>query len=141
MHARLMVDSLVAGTFWGLLAFLLGHRAWGPAIWPGVLAAPFLGVAVGALTQARFENSSGVRRALVALVSLYLGGTLFGIVIGIGTWLGISPGARRFPAVLVEPVLGVWWGLTVTGFFLVLWPLAYFTHWWVEWRGSEPGKS
>lgn len=132
----MVLDLLLTGTVWGVLALLLGHRAWGPAIWPGVMAAPFLGLAVGALTQPRFEQASGARRALVALMSLYVGTTMFGIVIGVGTWLGISPGAHRFPAVLVEPVLGVWWGLTVTGFFIALWPLAYLTHKWLQWRDA-----
>ncbi len=129
------LDLLVVGALWGVAAYLLGRRAFGPAIWAGVLLAPAIGLVVGSLLQAPFERAEGRGRSGWALLSLYLGATLFGLVIGIGTWVGFGTGTRRFPEVMVEPLLGTWWGITLTGFFLVLWPLAYGTHRWLEWRG------
>lgn len=134
MNIRRGMDLVAVGAVWGVVAYLLAGRAFGTAIWPGVLAAPAIGVVVGDRLQSLFERSERGRRRLVALVSLYGGATVFGLVIGLGRWLGVSPGNRQFPAALVEPLLSVWWGVTLTGFFLVLWPLAYLTHWWLEWR-------
>ncbi len=132
-----MVDLVAVGALWGVGALLLAGRAFGDAIWSGVLAAPAISVVVGVPLQGAFEGSSRAWRRLIALCTLYAGGTLFGLVIGLGAWLGVSPGNRRFPSALLEPILGVWWGLTLTGFFLALWPLAYLTHRWLEWRGAH----
>ena len=134
MKLRHGIDLVAVGSLWGVSAYLLGGRAFGSAIWPGVLAAPAIALVVGLSLQRAFERGSPTRRKLTALCSLYFGGTLFGLVIGLGSWLGVSPGSRQLPSALLEPVLGVWWGLTLTGFVLALWPLAYVTHWWLEWR-------
>lgn len=137
MNLRRGLDCVVLGVLWGLLAFLLGRRAFGPAIWPGLFASPLIGLAVGLALQERFESARpGVRR-VISLLSLYLGATIFGMVIGLGTWLGLSPGSRRFPAAVVESVLGVWWGVTITGFVLALWPLAHLSHWWIAHRSDR----
>ncbi len=122
---------------WGVVALLLARRAFGEAIWLGVLSAPVIALAIGGPMQRVFERASRRPRTFVALGTLYAGGTLFGLVIGIGTWLGVSPGSRRMPYALLEPILGVWWGLSLTGFFLALWPIAYLTHRWLEWRGPR----
>ena len=104
---------MFAGLGWAAVAYLFGARTFGAAIWAGLLAAPLIGVAVGWLTQIGFENATGVRRGLVALISLYLGAVLFGLAIGIAR-LFVGGGARL--EVLVEPLLGVLWGITFTGF-------------------------
>ena len=121
---------MFAGLGWAAVAYLFGARTFGVAIWGGLLAAPLIGVAVGWLTQIGFENATGVRRGLVALTSLYLGAVLFGLGIGIAR-LFVGGGARL--EVLVEPLLGVLWGITFTGFLLFLWPLTYVTHLLLEW--------
>lgn len=136
MNLRRGFDLLVVGAAWGVVAYLLAGRSFGRAIWPGVLAAPAIGLAVGSVLQGAFERAERGRRR-IPLLSLYSGATLFALVIGLGSWLGVSPGSRRFPAVLVEPVLGVWWGLTLTGFVIALWPMAYLTHWLLEWREAR----
>jgi hypothetical protein len=122
---------LVAGTCWGVLAYALGLKTFGRAIWGGVFAAPAIGLAVGLLTQPRFEASGGLRRALVALLGLYLGATLFGMAMGLaavalGTW-GENP-----LEVMLGAVLGVWWGITATGLVLLLWLGALFNYWVLE---------
>jgi hypothetical protein len=35
--------------------------------------------------------------------------------------------------VVLHAVVGTWWGVTLTGFFLALWPLAYLTHTILKW--------
>ena len=47
---------------------------------------------------------------------------------GVHDWLG--PGIpHRIPhGVMLQAVLAVLWGLTFTGYFVVLWPLAYLNH-------------
>jgi hypothetical protein len=122
---------------WGALACLLGWRAYGPAIWVGVIASPAVGLTIGRLLQARFESGGPGLRWFISATSLYLGATLFALLIGVGTMLGLAPGNRRFPLALLEPVLGTWWGITLTGFVVGLWPLTYATHWWLEWRGRD----
>ncbi len=124
---RLGAAAFLAGALWGLLAWGLGARAYGPGLWGGVVAAPFIGVAVAAGLQARFEYASGWQRWLTALGSLYLGATLFALAVGITGALTGSP-TRNPLEVVWEAVLGTWWGVTLTGFLIALWPLAYLTH-------------
>jgi len=137
MTVRRFADLLALGALWGLAAYLLGHKAFGAVIWAGVIAAPAIGVVVGSSTQLRFERAVGRWRTVWALVSLYVGATLFAVVIGFGTWAAVSSGFRRLPITLFESLISVWWGVTLTGFWLVLWPLAYVSHRWLEWRGTR----
>lgn len=137
VSVRRVLDLIVAGAVWGGVAYLLAGRAFGRSIWPGVLAAPAIGLVVGAVLQGAFERAARGGRRLISLLSLYGGATLFAVAIGLGSMLGVSPGNRRFPAALLEPVIGVWWGLTLTGFVLALWPVAYLTHWLLEWRAAR----
>jgi hypothetical protein len=71
-------------------------------------------------------------RALLALVSLYVAAAFFGVAIGLYDVLaGVNSGSghARIPsAVVIQSVLAVLWGLTFTGYVLILWPLAYLNH-------------
>ena len=129
----LTLYSLLAGSVWGVLAYFLGEKALGPAVWGGVFAGPLIGAAVGRLVHPFFAASRGIRRALWALVSLYVGSVLFGIVVGAAE-LASRGGGRAPLEVVLEAVLGVLWGVTATGFVVALWPLAYLTHVAIEWR-------
>lgn len=124
---------LLAGLGWAAVAYLFGARSFGAAIRGGLLAAPLIGLGVGWLTQHGFENATGSRRGVVALISLYLGASLFGLAIGVGQVLALGRTDRASLEVLVEPLLGVLWGITFTGFLLFLWPLSYGTHLLLEW--------
>jgi hypothetical protein len=76
---------------------------------------------------------------VVALASLLAATTLFGLCGGLFDWLTGATG-RRAIEVVFQAVLGVWWGLTIGGFFIVLWPLAFASHWllWrLEWEWSD----
>jgi hypothetical protein len=133
--------ALLAGAGWGLLAWGLGRQAYGQAIWGGVVTAPCIGLAVGVLLHPRFERSSGWRRWLVALGSLYLGATLFALAVGITD--ALTGGATRgTPEVILQAVIGTWWGVTIAGFWIALWPLAWLTHIVVAWFDDlSPGRS
>jgi hypothetical protein len=123
----------MAGVLWGLLALFLAHRAVTSGLWAGVLFAPVIGLIVGLTLQPWFEARNGIGRGFVSLVSLYFGATLFAVAIAIASWsrFRIKP-----VETLTETVLGIWWGVTLTGFLLFLWPLAYFTHWLIEMRNE-----
>ena len=124
--------SFLAGALWGLVAWGLVRQVYGEAIWGGLVVAPLLGVAVGALLQRRFEGAIGWARWLVALGSLYLGATMFALAVGITDALAGSA-ARRPLEVVAQSVVGTWWGVTLTGFLLALWPMAYGTHAALAW--------
>ena len=130
------VHCLIAGLAWAGCAYLFGSRSFGSMIWGGMAAAPVIGLVVGWLTQPWFENSSGNRRGLVALTSLYLGAVLFGLSMGVGRLL-VAPGGLGSLEAMVEPLLAVLWGITFTGFVLFLWPLACLTHVILEWLDTR----
>lgn len=134
MSLRRAVHYLLAGALWGGLAGLLGSRAFGGRIWAGVFVSPLLGLATGMLMQKPFERLAGWRRGLVALGSVYLGATLFGAIVGLVGGVSAGGAPRLVVARLAEAVLTVWWGVTLGGFLLFLWPLAYLTHYLLEWR-------
>lgn len=108
------------GLCWGLVAWLLAARAVGPAIWAGVLASPLIGVIIGRAVHVRFEAaSSRWRRALLSLLSLYLGATLFGLSVGVRDLIvGRADGNVG--------LITMWYGATI--FLIPLWPLAHVTH-------------
>ncbi len=132
--ARLTMLGLCAGGFWGGVAYLLGAPSFGPAIWPGVLASPLIGVVTARATHPAFATTSGLRRALWALASLYLGAVLFALPISLRELI-VRGGSSPAPfEVAMEPLLAVLWGITLTGFLIGLWPMAYLTHKFIEWR-------
>jgi hypothetical protein len=131
--ARQLLHSFLAGASWGGAGYLLGARSFGEPVWAGVLASPLIGVAIGSLAQPAFERTRGMRRAGVALVSLYLGVIFFGGAVGAYDYAAGDTIHRSAVAVVLQDVLAALWGVTFTGFFLGLWPLAYGTHWILEW--------
>lgn len=134
--AGLAARSLLAGLLWGVFAYLLGRRAFGLELWGGVLAAPLLGLAIGLTIHPRFAAREGWRRSGWALLSVYLGAIGFGLAIACGEIVTRGVGGRSLGAVVLEPVVAVLWGVTMTGYLLFLWPLAWFTHRLVEWRSG-----
>ena len=101
------------------------------------MATPVIGLVVGAVIQDRFAASTGNRRRLLPLISLYLGATLFGLAVGVGNWIVAHSRQVNGREVIGESVVAVWWGVTATGFLLFLWPLAYGTHWLLQWRAES----
>lgn len=97
------------------------------------MASPLLGLLVVRLTHSRFQDSAGWRRAVWALASVYLGAVGFGCTVGLFDLASRGEGAA-VGSVLLGPIVTVLWGVTLTGFLLFLWPIAYATHWFLEWR-------
>lgn len=118
---------LLSGLAWGALAWVFGAKALGPSIWAGIFSSPVIGLIIGLTLQRRFEAASVVRRWLFALLGLYVGATLFGVVIGVAEWWPVSD-SQGVAENLVEGVGATVIGMTITGFFVLFWPLSYLTH-------------
>lgn len=127
---RRTVLGLLSGSLWGGLAGLIGHRAMGPPVTYGVWASPVIGALV-ALAFGNWPRFSLAWRVGLALASLYFGAALFGLAVGAADALRVlsGPHAMRAPfAVVAQDVYGTLWGLTLLGWFVPLWPLAYLNH-------------
>ncbi len=123
---RLVGLALLVGAIWGAIGLVLAGPVLGPSVWGGVAAAPAVGLAVAFAFRGFRSRPPGSRIAL-SLVSLYLAAGLFALAAGIAD--AARPITHRDPgAVVIQAVLGVWWGITFTGYLPLLWPLAYLTH-------------
>ena len=115
--------SLLSGIAWGGIAFLLGRRVTGPEFWGGLYASPLIGVVVG-LAFRRIYRLPRAGRIVMSLVLLYCASALFGL--GMGLYALARGAAYNTPAeIVVQDVYATLWGITFTGYFLMLWPLAY----------------
>jgi hypothetical protein len=127
---RVVLLSLASGVVWAATVVVLA-RPLVPVIWGGVLLAPFIGLAAG-LAAAFFPSKGVIRRALFALASLYVAAAFFGLGMGVYDLLtgqDSGDGWRRIPsAVVIQAVTGTLWGLTFSGYVLLLWPLSYANH-------------
>jgi hypothetical protein len=128
MPARLYLFGFLAGSAWGAVAYGLGSRVIGPDVWAGVLAAPFIGMIVSRAMHPTFSRTGGWHRRLSALASLYAGATLFGVASGLAGFVRQGDWDNLILIGLVP------WGITITGYVIALWPLAYGTHAVIEWR-------
>jgi MFS family permease len=123
--------SAVSGCAWAWIAVSLLDRASSRPVWAGVLASPVIGALAGMLSRG-FQRRRLPAQALLALSSLYCAAALFGAAGGLADVLfGVNagPGWHRTPgAAMIESVLAMLWGLTFTGYVMVLWPLAWVNH-------------
>src|SRR5262245_36609634 len=113
LSGRTVLCALLAGAIWGVLGLALAGQALGPSVWGGVIAAPAIGLAIALAFRGFRERPPGMRVAL-ALVSLYVASGLFALAAGIADALRPIP-SRIVSAVVMQSVLGVWWGVTFTG--------------------------
>jgi hypothetical protein len=97
----------------------------------GIVAAPVIGLLVGHIAR-RFLYLSHHQRFWVALADLYLATYLFLLATGVGHvvkgWIAGSYVESLQRLLVVDPLLGTIFGLTYTGFVVVLLPLSYFNH-------------
>jgi hypothetical protein len=118
-RARPFLLSFASGMVWSLLAYWLARSLTGTRattsphlatlLSGGMLASPLIGVLIGSVS--RGFSRLGLRlRVLVALADLYFGAFLF-------LW-----------ATGIPPLVGLVFGLTLSGYFVVLWPLSYLNH-------------
>jgi len=126
LAAKYVAFSLLAGALWGVIGLALAGQVLGAPVWGGVVAAPAIGLGAATMFRGFRSRPPGARIAL-ALISLYLGAGLFALAAGIVDAMHPVPDRIAW-AVVVQAVLGVWWGITFTGYLPLLWPLAYLTH-------------
>ncbi len=125
---------LAAGVCWGVLALLFARVAYGREIIWGLVACPFIGVGVGLSMQPRFEAASRFRSG-VAFLSLLISVAAFGLIGGI---LSVSlSGEPRGVERIWEYLATALYGTYFTGFFILFWPLAYFTHFLLSLAGER----
>ena len=119
---------IVSSALWAILAWLLsGGQSRG--LLGGIMAAPLVGLVAGLIYLPAYRWSLAGRVAL-SLVTLYLGALLFGLACGLWDTLNGIPGKpRNTVEVVCQNVVMTLYGLTMTGFFAFLWPLAYANHW------------
>ena len=122
--------ATLSGCVWGAIAFVLSGSAFPGQIWGGVLGSPPIGIAIGLIAY-RTGPWTTRWRVPLSLVTLYLAATLWGLCIGVfdARFLGTPNDIPS--AVVIQTVLAVLWGLTFSGYVVVLWPLAYLNHWWL----------
>lgn len=113
-----------AGAAWGAIAYLLANQAFGSATWAGVLASPIIGLAIGSVVLLASRAPTWFR-VISAGISLYGAAALFGCVVGMARLLTRHPSQNA--EVFIEHVLATLWGVTFTGYCLVLWPIAFVT--------------
>jgi hypothetical protein len=91
-----------------------------------VLLSPVIGLLIGSAVV-RLRPSSKLVAAFISLLTLYSSATLFGLAVGLyDYWTG--SGNRNAIEVIFQPVPAVLWGLTITTYVVLLWPLAYWNH-------------
>lgn len=120
--------SVVSGIVWGCLVTVIAWDAFPRAIWGGLIVSPAIGCIIWAATT-RWCRLPISLRVVVALMSMYAAGALFGLGVGLYDWLALDIPNRIPYGVVVQAVLAFLWGLTFPGWFLILWPLAYLNHW------------
>jgi hypothetical protein len=124
--------SVVSGCLWGALGYYLSHLLWPNLVWAPVAVSPLIGLGMGLLYR-HACLSSLPHRVVLSLVTLFLAVTLFGLAAGVYDALRDIPpnpfgGRRILSAVVIQAVVAAWWGVTFTGYFLVLWPLSFLNH-------------
>lgn len=119
-----------SGVVWAGIAWVIGFTQIPGILWGGLLASPVIGIITGAVYAPAYRRSRWVR-ALCALGTLYLAVSLFGLAVGVADALRDIPG-RSYGELLLQGVLGTLWGVTFTGYVLILWPPAFANHWFLE---------
>lgn len=113
-----------SGCAWGLIAHAIGHRASNP--WGGLIAAPCIGILMGHLSRRVGARSRRVQ-IVSSLLFLHLAAVLFVVAMGSFDILSGRVAVGLLTA-LTAPVQAVLFGLIGSGYFLLLWPLAFFNH-------------
>jgi len=126
--AKYLALSGICGGAWGLLVTVLAHAHFPRAIWAGLAVSPLIGALIG-LATLRWCEWKARYRIGAALVALYASAALFGLAVGLYDWLGVHPPESARFEVALQAVVGFTWGLTILGYWIFLWPLAYLTCW------------
>lgn len=138
---RVILISVVSGIFWAALAAVLG-KPMAPIMWGGLVLAPLIGLGAG-FASVFWPSASPILRGVLSLVTLYCAAATFGLGMAVYDLVaGPNPGdGPRVPsAVVIETILATLWGLTFTGYVIILWPLSYVNHSMISriWKQAEP---
>src|SRR4051812_9444112 len=68
--------SALSACGWGLIAYFIGHTAFGHSIWGGIVAAPLIGVLIGHLSKS-IEAKPRPVQVVASLLDLYLAAICF----------------------------------------------------------------
>ena len=119
--------SALCGCGWAGLAYLLSWGVFGFNIVGGLIASPFIGLLVGFIYLPAYRLPK-VGQVFVSLALLYLAVALFGLAVGMydAFWRAIPD--RIQSEVILQSAMAALWGVTFTGYLLLLWPLAFFNH-------------
>jgi hypothetical protein len=123
LRRLLVVVSASSGVGWGVIVLLLLDSRQRELFGAGFMFAPVIGVLAG-IVAAWFKDVDVFAMAFVSLVSLYLTAALFGLGAGIVLQL-LYP---RPPVPVLTTALLLPYGMTIGGFVMWMWPLAYFNH-------------
>ena len=150
-QARYYFLSAGSGLAWSGIAYLLlasfdsgvlGWRMalrelWFPGLWVGIAVSPLFGLLVGWAHRPTYAFPL-ILRVFLALATLYAAAALFGLVIGVVEEIIETSPNHVKGASIIEWVLATLWGVTFTGYFLFLWPLAFANHWLLgrAWKGE-----
>jgi hypothetical protein len=123
LRRLLVVVSANSGVGWGVIVVLLLDSRQRELFGGGFVFAPVIGVLAG-IVAAWSKDVDVFTMAFVSLVSLYLTAALFGFGAGIVLQL-LYP---QPPVNVLTTALLVPYGMTIGGFVLWMWPLAYLNH-------------
>ena len=123
---RYCLLAVVSGCVWALIAYTLSFGIFGEFVRAGLAASPLMGLVIGIVYLPAYKFPKWVQ-GLLSLMTLYFAAALFGIAIGIYDALRPIPN-RASAEVILQMVITAVWGITITGYFLVLWPLAFLNH-------------
>jgi hypothetical protein len=97
----------------------------------GIVAAPLIGLLIGSISR-RFSDLGRPARLWMALGDLYFATYLFLLASGVGQvvsgWITERHVQTMQQALALDPLMGALFGLTYTGFVIVLLPLSYWNH-------------
>ncbi len=160
-EARYYFLCAVSGLAWSGIAYLLfasfdaGVSGWRmalrdlwffPGLWGGILISPFIGLLIGSVHRPTYAFPL-ILRVVLALATLYAAAALFGLIIGVVEEVIETNPNHVKGASIIEWVLATLWGVTFTGYFLLLWPLAFANHWLLgrawkgEWTRTDSSKA
>jgi len=119
----LVIVSASSGFGWGAIVLFLLNPRQRELFGGGFVFAPVIGVLAG-LVAARFKDADVFAMAFVSLATLYLTAALYGLGSGIVQRFLYPPHVVPvFTTALLLP-----YGMTIGGFVLWMWPLAYLNH-------------
>ena len=119
--------SVLSGCVWAIIAYVLSFGAFGSLIIGGLIASPLIGLLVGMLYRPAYKLPK-VSQCFLSLVTLYLAVTIFGLAVGFYDAYSRAIPNRITSGVILQTTIAAVWGITFTGYVLLLWPLAFLNH-------------